>query len=85
MIHACNMSKDVEAEGITDYQNMKIYLSVGHTGVIRKQIIVQGKAAHAGAHPHKGINALNAANVPIKDTGIAQNGTMLALISPKNK
>ena len=63
MIHACNMSKDVEAEGITDYQNKKVYLSVGHTGVIRKQIIVQGKAAHAGAHPHKGINALNAANL----------------------
>ncbi len=63
MIHACNISKDAKAEGLSDYENKKIYLSIGHTGVIRKQVIVRGKSAHAGAHPHKGINALNAVNL----------------------
>ena len=38
----------------------------GHNGVIRKKIIITGKAAHAGASPHKGINALNAAALAIQ-------------------
>ncbi len=37
----------------------------GHNGVIRKKTTFQGKAAHAGAHPQDGINALNAASTAI--------------------
>lgn len=50
---------------VSPEENQKIVykLTGGHNGVIRKSITVRGKAAHAGAHPHKGINALNAANL----------------------
>ena len=41
----------------------KFCLTKGHNGVIRKTITVKGKSAHAGAYPHLGINALNAANL----------------------
>ncbi len=41
----------------------KFKLTSGHNGVIRKSTTVRGKASHAGADPHKGINALNAANL----------------------
>lgn len=37
----------------------------GHNGVIRKRIVIKGKAAHAGEHPDDGINALNAASLAI--------------------
>lgn len=37
----------------------------GHNGVIRKKTTFKGKAAHAGAHPQDGINALNAASTAI--------------------
>lgn len=38
----------------------------GHNGVIRKKIVIKGKAAHAGAHPEDGLNALNAATLAIQ-------------------
>ena len=38
----------------------------GYNGVIRKKIIIRGKAAHAGDCPHLGINALNAATLAIQ-------------------
>jgi amidohydrolase len=34
-------------------------------GFIAKQALFQGKAAHAGSAPHKGINALNAASIAL--------------------
>lgn len=37
----------------------------GHNGVIRKKTTFKGKAAHAGAHPENGINALNVASTAI--------------------
>lgn len=44
-------------------KEVKFLLTKGHNGVIRKKTIVKGKSAHAGAYPHQGINALNAANL----------------------
>ena len=38
----------------------------GYNGVIRKKIVIRGKAAHAGDCPHLGINALNAAALVIQ-------------------
>lgn len=40
-------------------------LTKGHNGVIRKYTTIKGKAAHAGAHPENGVNALNAASLII--------------------
>ena len=40
-------------------------ITKGHNGVIRKKIVIKGKAAHAGGHPDEGINALNAASLAI--------------------
>lgn len=37
----------------------------GHNGVIRKKTTFHGKASHAGANPHLGINALNVASTAI--------------------
>ncbi|MBQ7172922.1 MAG: amidohydrolase [Clostridia bacterium] len=37
----------------------------GYNGVIRKKIMIKGKAAHAGDCPHLGVNALNAATLAI--------------------
>ena len=37
----------------------------GYNGVIRKKIVIKGRAAHAGGSPHLGINALNAASLVI--------------------
>ena len=52
---------------ITDekYSGNKFYLTKGHNGLIRKKITINGKSTHAGAHPDKGINALNAANLAL--------------------
>ena len=44
-------------------ENYKFLLTKGHNGVIRKYTTVKGKSAHAGAYPHDGINALNAASL----------------------
>ncbi len=52
MVHTTNMTG-----------SRKFSLTKGHNGVIRKSIVVKGKSAHAGAYPHNGINALNAANL----------------------
>ncbi len=38
----------------------------GYNGVIRKKIVIRGKAAHAGDCPDLGINALNAATLAIQ-------------------
>lgn len=43
-------------------------LGAGLNGFISKRAVFQGKAAHAGAYPFLGINALNAANLAM--TGI---------------
>ena len=43
----------------------KFHLGFGHNGVIRKCSIFKGKASHAGAYPHFGINALNAATTAL--------------------
>ena len=37
----------------------------GSNGLIRKKVVFTGKAAHAGGAPHKGINALYAANLTL--------------------
>lgn len=50
---------------LTTLPNTKLYLSKGHNGNIRKVVNVLGKAAHAGAYPEDGINALNAANLAL--------------------
>jgi amidohydrolase len=44
-------------------EDCKFKLTAGHNGVIRKRTVVKGVSSHAGEHPHKGINALNAANL----------------------
>lgn len=54
MIHTSNKSEGYSA-GISDSSN----------GCVVKMIDFIGKAAHAGGAPHKGINALNAANIAI--------------------
>ena len=46
-------------------ENVKFVITKGHNGVIRKRTTVMGKSAHAGAHPHEGVNALNAASLII--------------------
>lgn len=43
----------------------KFHLGYGHNGVIRKCSIFKGRASHAGAYPHHGINALNAATTAL--------------------
>ena len=50
---------------VAEYKGERFCLSIGHNGVVRKCSVFKGKAAHAGAHPHKGINALNAAAAAI--------------------
>lgn len=49
----------------TENPNHFFSITKGHNGLIRKRIIINGKAAHAGAHPDSGINALNAATLAI--------------------
>ena len=46
---------------VGEYEGEKFHLSIGHNGVVRKCSVFRGKAAHAGAKPHLGVNALNAA------------------------
>jgi len=48
-----------------DDEKINFLLTKGHNGVIRKRTIVKGKSSHAGARPHEGINALNAASLII--------------------
>ena len=48
-----------------DGNEKKFKLSSGHNGVVRKSTKIIGKAAHAGANPHDGINALNVANLTL--------------------
>lgn len=42
--------------------NEKFCICTGHNGVIRKTVVFKGVSAHAGAHPHLGVNALNVAS-----------------------
>lgn len=37
----------------------------GSNGLLRKKVVFEGVAAHAGGYPHKGINALYAANLAL--------------------
>ena len=39
-----------------------ISCNAGSNGCITKEIVITGQSAHAGGHPHKGVNALYAAN-----------------------
>lgn len=39
-----------------------ISCNAGSNGCITKEMVITGQSAHAGGHPHKGINALYAAN-----------------------
>ncbi|MBO7150002.1 MAG: amidohydrolase [Clostridia bacterium] len=55
MVHLGTNAKDGIRFGVVE----------GHNGVIRKRTTFLGKAAHAGANPHNGINALNAASTAI--------------------
>lgn len=48
-----------------DDKSKKLILTKGHNGVIRKHTRITGKSSHAGARPHEGINALNAANLAL--------------------
>jgi metal-dependent amidase/aminoacylase/carboxypeptidase family protein len=50
---------------VATQENERFHLSIGHNGVVRKCSVFKGKAAHAGANPHLGINALNAATTAI--------------------
>ena len=50
---------------VNDDEKINFVLTKGHNGVIRKRTIVKGKSSHAGARPHEGINALNAASLII--------------------
>lgn len=51
----------------TDYGSGALFRKYkGYNGVIRKKIVIRGKAAHAGDCPHLGINALNAAALAIQ-------------------
>ena len=44
-------------------QSHDFYLAEGCNGCLAKEIIYEGVASHAGGSPHKGINALYAANM----------------------
>ncbi len=44
-------------------QKYKFLLTKGHNGNVRKRTTIKGVSAHAGAHPHNGVNALNAASL----------------------
>ncbi len=49
---------------LTEYDGDYWFIA-GHNGLIRKQIEIQGKAAHAGGEPWDGINALYAADLAL--------------------
>ncbi|MBM3934905.1 MAG: amidohydrolase [SAR202 cluster bacterium] len=46
-------------------EGKKLAIGATNTGMVAKFVQFQGKAAHAGGHPHLGINALNAANIAL--------------------
>ncbi|MCL0099775.1 amidohydrolase [Dehalococcoidia bacterium] len=48
---------------ITSGEDASIFIGGTNNGMIAKRITFTGKAAHAGASPHEGVNALNAANI----------------------
>lgn len=56
----CNISYMVHA---TVNQSHDFYIASGANGCMAKEIIYEGVASHAGGSPHKGINALYAANM----------------------
>ena len=47
----------------TPLDDVAIEVGGSNNGMVAKLIQFEGKAAHAGAAPHQGINALNAANI----------------------
>ena len=49
----------------SEYPGRKAYISAGSNGFIGKSVRFIGRAAHAGAAPFKGINALNAFNIAL--------------------
>ena len=55
MIHTTTAQNDKE----------KFRLATGANGVMRKRTVFHGRSAHAGAAPHNGINALNAASTAL--------------------
>ncbi|MBO4323518.1 MAG: amidohydrolase [Clostridia bacterium] len=50
---------------MTDDPKKLFTLVQGMNGVIKKKMVIKGKAAHAGEHPYDGVNALNAAMLAI--------------------
>ena len=56
----CDISYMVHA---TVNQSHDFYISAGCNGCMAKEIVYEGVASHAGGSPHKGINALYAANM----------------------
>ncbi len=52
-----------------DMQNAAVLLEGGSLGFVAKSVEYYGKAAHAAGAPHKGINALNAANLTLSGIG----------------
>ena len=51
-------------------EERKAFISGGSTGFIGKTVRYKGKEAHAGAEPHEGINALNAAMLGLMATHV---------------
>lgn len=56
MVHVTNITNVTANGGV-------YYFLKGSNGVIRKKTVITGVAAHAGGSPHKGINALYAAEL----------------------
>ncbi len=56
MLHGCNGGK---------YNDTIYHFVQGSNGVIRKEIEITGKSAHAGGNPWDGINALNASQLAL--------------------
>ena len=49
----------------SDTMGGKIGVDASNNGMVAKFVRFSGRAAHAGAYPHDGINALNAANIAL--------------------
>ena len=59
----CDLAFMMHSRISKEDENVRFALTKGSNGVIRKVVRFEGKAAHAGSDPEKGINALYAANL----------------------
>ena len=62
LLNGVDLSFMVHTTGMRDY-NMNC--NAGSNGMLAKSIAFEGVAAHAGGSPHKGVNALYAANLAL--------------------